>query len=121
MESAKDVGKNVEVNEFQDSLNELYENATNGEDVFIKQKHIKGITECRDVLQELVDKTPYYKELEDKATPKKVRREEEYDNGVLYAHYEHCGNCEYTFYELTDTQFKYCPNCGQAIDWSKDE
>lgn len=108
MESAKDVGKNVEVNEYQDSLNELYENATNGEDVYIKQKHIKGITECRDVLQELVDK----------ATPKKPIKEELVDfcedDFTRYS----CPICNYTL----KTNHSCSNNeCRQAIDWSKDE
>lgn len=112
MESAKDVGKNVEVNEYQDSLNELYENATNGEDVYIKQKHIKGITECRDVLQELVDK----------ATPKKPiveAKETKYKKSTIHEHIPHCPICNTRLFLIGAC----CPNneCRQAIDWSKDE
>lgn len=28
-----------------------------------------------------------------------------------------CPNCE-THYEVDYDDYKYCPNCGQAIDWS---
>ena len=30
-----------------------------------------------------------------------------------------CSTCQKHF--MNDTDIKYCPNCGQAIDWSKDE
>lgn len=116
MESAKDVGKNVEVNEYQDSLNELYENATNGEDVYIKQKHIKGITECRDVLQELVDK-------EKPKKPIRIRLNRyEFDDCEVDV-CPNCKNIEQTIVsdDGSGQRFKRCHECGQKIDWSKDE
>ena len=60
------------------------------------------------VLQELVDR----------ATPKKPRYEADgYCNGVLVYDTWRCPNCE-TRYEVDYDEFKYCPKCGQAIDWS---
>ena len=31
-----------------------------------------------------------------------------------------CPNCE-KHYELDYDEYDYCPNCGQAIDWSEEE
>lgn len=85
-----------------------------------------------DVLQELVDKAPYYKELEDKATPKKPLN-------IWYGLTEqvgNCPNCDKKLFESVmelayskDDDLEYfkevklsnCNRCGQAIDWSKDE
>ena len=92
------------MNEYQDSLNELYENATNGEDVYIKQKHIKGITECRDVLQELVDK----------ATPKKPL-EIIFNNFGMGERIGRCPNCK-----ILVNQFRSHCECDQKLDWRKE-
>jgi len=43
------------MNKFQEALNELYAEATNGENEFIKQKYIRSINENKEVLQELID------------------------------------------------------------------
>ena len=43
------------MNKFQEALDELYSEATNGENEFIKQKYIRSINENKAVLQELID------------------------------------------------------------------
>lgn len=107
MESAKDVGKNVEVNEYQEALDsrkEAYENlcgqfAMEKDNIFYEEF---------DVLQELVDR----------ATPKKPIKEELVDfcedDFTRYS----CPICNYTL----KTNHSCSNNeCRQAIDWSKDE
>ena len=55
-------------------------------------------------------------ELVDKATPKNVRTFEYQDE--LYFVCSRCGLVEM----IREIKFmNYCPNCGQAIDWSKNE
>ena len=44
------------MNKYQEALDQLYLDATNGASEFIKQKHIDSINENRDALQELVDR-----------------------------------------------------------------
>lgn len=56
---------------YQEALDTLFADATNGEPIYVKQKHIKAITEYRDELQELVDIYPEYLELKSRATPMK--------------------------------------------------
>lgn len=29
-----------------------------------------------------------------------------------------CPNCKKSFHIVFDNEYKYCPNCGQALDWS---
>lgn len=67
-----------------------------------------------DKLQELVDKVPYYEELEAKATPKKVID----INDIEFEMYK-CPCCNHKW--ISNGNEKYCVNCGQAIDWSEDE
>ena len=87
------------MNKYQEALDELFDNATNGEPLYVKQKYFNGIQECKNELQELVDK----------ATPKKPMYAKRYPSSS-------CPNC---FSNLGDN--KYCRDCGQAIDWSEDE
>lgn len=74
-------------------------------------------------LQELVDKVPYYKELEDKARPKKPNKltyKLLLDEGWKYE----CPTCKCAI-GINDNASDYmnedsfCPTCSQAIDWSK--
>lgn len=43
-----------------------------------------------------------------------------YADGVLIYDMWDCPNCEKT-YEVDYEEYKHCPNCGQAIDWSDSE
>ncbi len=50
-----------------------------------------------------------------KQTPKKTTKRQYVPNGTLV--YGHCPNCDC----FTKNFFKYCHNCGQALDWSDEE
>lgn len=76
-------------------------------------------------LQELVDKVSYYKELEDKATPKKPKINH-YGNcrGIKIICPNGCGIQLNGLGEDGESKFythDYCPKCGQKIDWGKDD
>lgn len=60
------------------------------------------------VLQELVDK----------ATPKKVlgKWKPDYDPKLYYPDSYHCPSCSRQL--RRDRSYKYCPRCGQKLDWS---
>lgn len=55
-------------------------------------------------------------ELVDRATPKKIIE-------TKNAPFGECPNCKglHTFNLVTGETLNYCPECGQAIDWSNDE
>lgn len=104
MESAKDVGKNVEVNEYQEALDKVLEIATYGE--VMNEKYNSIFHSNVKKIQELVDK----------ATPKKP-------NNITIpkrfgSKYIACPTCGKGL-----TSGRCCSNneCRQAIDWSKDE
>lgn len=73
-------------------------------------------------LQELVDKSDYYKALEEKAMPKKPDYEGDgYDNkGDMVYDTWICPNCNER-YEVDYDDYDYCPKCGQALDWSDED
>ena len=56
-----------------------------------------------DTLQELVDKE----------TPKKIVQKQ-VKHWIDY----HCPSCNHKL--RRDTQYKYCPHCGQKLDWSEE-
>lgn len=56
-----------------------------------------------------------------KQIPKKPHFEGDgYWNGELVYDTWVCPNCD-TDYEVEADKHKYCPNCGQKIDWSEEE
>lgn len=55
------------------------------------------------------------KEALEKQIPKKTTKRQYVPNGTLI--YGHCPNCDW----FTENFFKYCRNCGQALDWSDTE
>lgn len=60
-------------------------------------------------------------ELIDKATPKKPTYVADgYSEGELVFDTWVCPNCDED-YEVDYHYYDYCPNCGQAIDWSEEE
>ena len=54
----------------------------------------------------------------EKQIPKKVIWESA-KNGKIYAFYwACCPNCGSDIYDEEKEKFKFCPDCGQALDWS---
>lgn len=81
-------------------------------DEFNLKKSAVKMNDDIEVLQELVDK----------AVPKKPFYEADgYDeNGELIYDTWICPNCNH-YYEVDYDDYDYCPNCGQAIDWSDED
>ena len=95
------------MSKYQEALDELFDNATNGEPLYVKQKYFNGIKECKDELQELVDK----------ATPKKPNKLSEEESGRFLTDYAHsCSCCG----EYLEKSYVCCPYCRQDIDWSEE-
>jgi len=61
-------------------------------------------------LENLIETYPEYLELKEKATPKKPTKSV-------------CPNCDSwdIYSEEFDNKYNFCPNCGQAIDWSEND
>ena len=70
---------------------------------------------CVDKLQQLIDKLPYWLELEEKEKPMKPI---EYDGQIPWVSYN-CPNCLWTISSVMKES--YCETCGQKIDWSDEE
>mgnify|MGYP004521346141 CR=1 FL=1 len=92
---------------YQDALNLLKSWAKKDRNAY-SPKHLKNINDRANVLQELVDK----------ATPKKIEmmRIKKYDGnnvGICI-----CGEA---IDDSLNEGLKFCPYCGQAIDWRIDE
>ena len=102
------------MNKYQKALEVFCENTK------LTQFNIGQLQWASEELQELVDKVPYYEELEDKATPKKpiLTLECEFDDiedDEICAENYYCKVCNNSL----DTLDKFCSNCGQALDWSQ--
>lgn len=55
----------------------------------------------------------------EKQMPKKVIWENE-KNGKIYSfHWACCPNCGNELFDIEIGEFKFCPDCGQALDWSE--
>ena len=108
MESTKDVGKNVEANKYQEALDNVYEELRRRPLVF----ESRLLKTSKPLLQELVYKVPYYEQCEAKAIPMKpIELYDEFKDSYTNC----CPKCE------LEVDENYCPNCGQMLDWSKDE
>lgn len=88
------------MNKFQESLDRIKKNLPLHEDSWTDEdkEHILTIMEALE-----------------KQTPQKTTEREYVPNGTLI--YGHCPNCDC----FTKNFFKYCGNCGQALDWSDTE
>lgn len=94
------------MNKYQEALYRLGEN-----DYFDE----KGNCNC-DLL--VMDRILMQK-LVERATPKKPEYEADgYYNGELVYDTWFCPNCK-TRYEVDYNDIKYCPKCGQKIDWGE--
>lgn len=115
MESTKDVEKNVEVNEYQKALDEIKNTKV------LIHMHDDIVNEIR-IFDEDDMNVEILQKLVDKEKPKKPTKAKDgsYKN---WASYGLCPNCESVRihdYEY-DRKFNRCSDCGQVIDWSKDE
>ena len=73
----------------------------------------KGKTHLRDEHPEIYNTLM---ESVDKGTPMKVNLENKWTTFDYYQNeWYRCPHCDYKFLEYT---FKYCPDCGQRLDWS---
>lgn len=72
-------------------------------------------TERKTVADALNDILPELTKLREKQMPKKTTKRQYVPNGTLI--YGHCPICDC----FTKNFFKYCRNCGQALDWSDTE
>lgn len=92
------------MNKYQQALNFLYNTIKDNLISFDDTEK-----EAVEILQELVDK----------ATPTKPSYwgdGYDYEGNIIYDMYD-CPKCSES-YEIDYEKYKYCPNCGQAIDWS---
>ncbi|WP_300628691.1 hypothetical protein [uncultured Thomasclavelia sp.] len=95
------------MNKYQQALNFLYNTIKDNLISFDDTEK-----EAVEILQELVDK----------ATPTKPSYwgdGYDYEGNIIYDMYD-CPKCGES-YEIDYEKYKYCPNCGQAIDWSDKE
>jgi len=88
----------------------------------------KGIiNDDRITLQELINKVPYYEKLEERAKPHKlIRLPITTHDELILPKYTYkiekvmCEKCGLTSFVVDNhySQFKFCKQCGQAVDWS---
>ena len=80
-----------------------------------------------DLLQELVDKVPHYEKLEERAKPRKlIQLPITTHDEIIIPKYTYkiekvmCDKCGLTSFVVDNhhNQFKFCKQCGQAVDWS---
>ena len=76
------------------------------------EEEIEDMYEMRYRLAELIDKLPYWLELEERDKPMKPI---EYDGQIPWVSYN-CPNCLWTISSVMKES--YCETCGQKIDWS---
>lgn len=67
-----------------------------------------------------VDENEVVTEALKKQIPQKpIYQADGYSDGELVYDTWFCPNCD-TAYEVDIDEYNYCPNCGQAIDWSEE-
>ena len=101
------------MNKYQESLDDLEFKAIQYENT------LKGY-EWDDCAIEVQNDFEALQELVDRAIPKKLDYEGDgYWDGELVHDTAICRNCERRFEVDHDEHSKFCPSCGQALDWSK--
>lgn len=82
----------------------------------IDREYKNKAKEYREVLQMAVDAI-------DKQVPMQPRYEGDgYCDGELVYDMAYCPKCDHDFeYNINDWGSKFCPDCGQALDWSVGE
>lgn len=97
------------MNKFQEAYNKLWSTLHN-EPASEIEKHSAENKKCLEVLKELVHRT----------IPKKLDYEGDgYADGKLVYDTAICRSCGKNFEVDYDDHANYCPNCGQALDWSE--
>lgn len=101
------------MSKYQESLDDLEFKAIQHENT------LKG-SEWDDCAVEVQNDVEAIQELVDRAIPKKLDYEGDgYWNGELAYDTAICRNCERRFEVDYDEHSRFCPNCGQALDWSE--
>lgn len=86
-----------------------------------KVKHY-GVSKGAPVLLTYEKEVDLLQKLVNKETPVKLPREADgYWDGELVYDTAICPNCENEFDIECEEEYRYCPYCGQKLDWSVDE
>lgn len=95
--------------EVMDRCSIIRDTLTSGHSIAIKPtlENIEWVTMCAEAAEKQIPKKPHFEG-------------DGYWNGEIVYDTWVCPNCDAGFETETDMH-KYCPNCGQAIDWSEEE
>lgn len=109
------------INKYQEALEKIGS-------IFLVKSVFKP-NDQEDYLKKIGDKTRDFaesikiiKELVEKEKPLTVSYDYDgYADGYPVYDTATCPNCERIFEVDAEEEYKYCPNCGQKLDWSRDE
>jgi hypothetical protein len=113
------------MNKYEEALDELHVNATCHLSEYAGfivsfEKLVEPIDKAKELLQDLVDKAPYYKILEARATPMKPKMVLLVCSNDGFKHKRKSYMCKACHYHVNEENM-YCSVCGQTLDWSEDE
>lgn len=94
----------------------LFGNSNTVRDILVNLPTQESLILEVNMIKELVDKAPYYEELENRATPKKVKNKRPF----LGSDRDKLGNCPVCGMTVHEDS-KFCNQCGNSLDWSEDE
>lgn len=104
--------------------------ANSNNDKFVrsdKNMDVESIIDTIDALTcghlDLCDIEPYMNtimESLEKQMPKKVIWENEKNSKTYLFSWAYCPNCGSNMCDKHNEEFQFCPDCGQALDWSED-
>lgn len=108
------------MNKYQDALKRIG-------NIFLVKSVFKPNDNQEDYLKKISDRTRDFaesikiiKELVDKERPLTVSYDYDgYADGYPVYDMATCPNCERIFEVDVEEEYKYCPNCGQKLDWSR--
>lgn len=105
------------MNKYQEALNTISDTLT----YHMVRKDLELLPSDNEIYEVMAT----LRELVERATPKKPEikeliRKDNYRDGTNIPRYDWwCPNCNLE--HMSGNDFKYCPSCGQALDWSEDE
>lgn len=105
------------MNKYQEALNAISDTLT----YYMVRKDLASLPSDNEIYEAMAT----LRELVERATPKKPEikeliRKDNYRDGTNIPRYDWwCPNCNLE--HMSGNDFKYCPSCGQALDWSEDE